>query len=371
MAASATASVAPRAFRVSAGRCFVGPVFDYLLIGGALSLPLVGLVVAASRSEALAPVMRQVELLTSPALLPYVILLVSGTHFAASTVRLYTKPGASASLPLLTVAFPLVALAVLTFCIARPESLGRQLQALYLTWSPYHYAAQAYGLAVMYSYRSGCLLPAREKRWLHWIALLPFFYAFVATLGAGLHWLMPSAVYEIPAFEAALGMLRPALVALGLAGPVVLYLKLQRGAGEAMPLICPLLLIANGLWWFVLPPLQAFVWATFFHGIQYLAIAVIFHVKDQTRRSGNRRGPLFHALAFYGMCLVLAYLLFNCLPWAYVWAGFSLTESLLLVVAAINLHHFIVDGFIWKLGRQDSNRAIVDSGAPARAPAIS
>ena len=36
-----------------------------------------------------------------------------------------------------------------------PERLGTQLHSLYLTWSPYHYAAQAYGLAVMYCYRSG------------------------------------------------------------------------------------------------------------------------------------------------------------------------------------------------------------------------
>ena len=63
------------------------------------------------------------------------------------------------------------------------------------------------------------------------------------------------------------------------------------------------------------------------------------------------------------VCVVLAYALFNCLPQAYVLAGFGLAESMLLVTAAINIHHFIVDAYIWRLGRSDTNRAVVDSGA--------
>ena len=76
----------------------------------------------------------------------------------------------------------------------------------------------------------------------------------------------------------------------------------------------------------------------------------------------NRHGLLYHAARFYGLSLVLAYGLFHLLPRGYVWAGFGYTESLLLVVATINVHHFIVDGFIWRLGRGGSNRRIVDEG---------
>jgi len=36
-----------------------------------------------------------------------------------------------------------------------------------------------------------------------------------------------------------------------------------------------------------------------------------------------------------------------------------------LVVAAINLHHFIVDGYIWRLKKGDSNYRVVESGVPA------
>ncbi len=36
--------------------------------------------------------------------------------------------------------------------------------------------------------------------------------------------------------------------------------------------------------------INAFFWAALFHGVQYLTIAAIFHVREQTRRPENRRG---------------------------------------------------------------------------------
>ena len=135
-----------------------------------------------------------------------------------------------------------------------------------------------------------------------------------------------------------------------------------------MPLIGLLAVLANGIWWVVLDYLSAFFWATIFHGLQYLAIATIFHVKDQSDLPNNERGALYHTTHFYLLSLVLGYGLFYCWPYAFVLVGFGLAESVLLVAAAINIHHFIVDAYIWKLGRKDSNRKIVDSNqSPALA----
>jgi len=69
-----------------------------------------------------------------------------------------------------------------------------------------------------------------------------------------------------------------------------------------------------------------------------------------------------------GATLLLAYGLFYCLPRGYALLGFGYAESLLLAFAAINVHHFIVDAFIWRLGRSDNNRAIVDSASRTPAP---
>ena len=350
-----------RSLGASLGRPFVGPVFDTLLIGGGLSLPVLAVVLAGPDAPWVGGVAAQLNRLTGPGALPWVVLLCSATHFSASTVRLYTKPGTTTSLPFLTMAFPLVSLALLTLCILEADSLGHHLRSLYFTWSPYHFAAQAYGLTVMYCYRSGCGLGDRDKKWLRWVSLLPFFYSFISS-GAGLFWLLPEDVYQSPGVSAVLAPLRPTLVVAGMLGPLALYAWVRRRGRTPMPLIGPLVLLANGIWWFFLPVREAFVWATFFHGIQYLAIVIIFHVREQMAREDNRHGRLYHVVWFYGVSVALAYGLFSCLPQAYSFVGFSLTESLLLVVAAIVIHHFIVDAFIWRLGRQDANRAVVDSG---------
>src|SRR5262249_21929957 len=130
------------------GRCFVHPVFDYLLIGGGLSLLMTLLVVFAPTHG---------DLLATGAMAG-IVLFSNGAHFAASTVRLYTKPGAARSMPFLSKAVPPIAILLMTLCLVYAGRVGRFLDMLYLTWSPYHYAAQTYGLAVMYSYRSGCHL---------------------------------------------------------------------------------------------------------------------------------------------------------------------------------------------------------------------
>lgn len=339
------------------GRTFVHPVFDYLLIGGGLSLVVTVLVLQSRTYE-----------IVDPAILPVLFLASNMAHFASSTVRLYTKPGTRSALPFVSLVFPLVALGALSLCIANPGSIGTHLQALYLTWSPYHYAAQAYGLAVMYSYRSGCQLVAGDKKLLWWVAMLPFFFTFArGDSGSGVTWILPAGLVSASATQGVLEVFKTLVLIAGYAAPAVLFLKVLRSGSGPMPLIALLILFTNAIWWFVLPGIQAFFWATIFHGVQYLAIVIIFHLEEQLARPENRRGRVYHTLWFYGASLLLGYGLFNCLPLAYVLAGFGAVESMLLVVAAINVHHFIVDQFIWRLKPGDSNRRVVEGALPTPA----
>ena len=132
-----------------------------------------------------------------------------------------------------------------------------------------------------------------------------------------------------------------------------------------MPLIGALMLVTNGVWWFIFPPMKAFVWATIFHALQYLAIVIIFHVRDQLNRPDNRRGSIYHAASFYGASLLLGFVLFDWFPRAYIFVGFGASASVMMTVAVINIHHFIVDAFIWRLKKSDNNRGIVDSALSA------
>jgi hypothetical protein len=339
------------------GSSFVHPVFDYLVIGGGLSLAVAAVVLRY-------PQYPQVIGLST---LAFLILVSNSAHFAASTVRLYTKPGTFQALPRLTMVVPLGSLAALTACIAWAERVGADVQGLTLTWSPFHYAAQAYGLALLYAYRAGCVLAPRDKHLLKAASLLPFFYVVVGSEGLGLDWLVPADVLTLPRVDASLRFLAEWLPWASAAAVVLVYLVVWRRIGRPLPLISALLLATNGVWWLVLDPRGAFIWATVFHGLQYLAITTVFHVREQAAQAENRHGGLYHAAWFYGASLLLGYGLFYCLPWAYAWAGFGLLQSVALVVAAINIHHFVVDAFIWRTRKGDSNRQIVAAGQPVAA----
>jgi hypothetical protein len=124
------------------GRTFVSPVFDLALIGGGLSL-LFGVVAYAG------------GLGLSMADLSLVMLFGNFAHFASSTVRLYSKPDALRTLPRsLTLWLPIAVLLVFTGVLLHAGWLVRYIFQVFVIWSPYHYSAQTYGLAMMYNYRS-------------------------------------------------------------------------------------------------------------------------------------------------------------------------------------------------------------------------
>lgn len=342
------------------GRCFVHPVFDYLLIGGGLSLVIIPAVFLLGGPPFMADF----------SMLPWFILFSNSAHFAASTVRLYTKSGSREALPFLTMVFPLVTLCVLTLCIFEADVVGRYIQLLYLSWSPYHYAAQAYGLAVMYCVRSGCILSTNQKKALWWIALLPFFKVLLVAVSKHLaSWHMPEyLLWSDVDWRGAVEIAGRLLGILAMFLPVALFGIVWRSHDRSMPVISLLIIMTNGVWFVVFPLIDGFIWTTIFHGVQYLAIVMIFHVRDRVALPENRRSVAFHVLWFYGMCLVLGYALFNCLPYGYQMLGFGAAESVLLVIAAINIHHFIVDGHIWKLRRGDINRRVVEAASDGNRP---
>ncbi len=354
------ATAGPGAPRFGLGRTFVGPAFDLLLIGGGLTLPLVAWLVSSGVSA--------VGFLGAS--FPILALLLNQAHFAASTVRLYTKPQTFRDLPFVTMVLPLLTLATLSLFVLLADQIGRHLWALYLSWSPFHYAAQAFGLASMYCARSGCRLSEGERRFLRWTCLMPFFKALLAgtPAGYGLGWLLPgSAIASRPLALLAFSWAERGFSVLSFAMPLALFAWIalrsgQRGGGaprKAMPWISLALVASNGIWWVLLPYLEAFLWATLLHAIQYLAIVSVFHVSERMSAPANRHGRLYHVATLYALCVGLGYALFQCWPRVYVMAGLGMVESVLLVVAAINVHHFIVDAFIWRIRRDSGLRSVI------------
>ncbi|MDJ0926968.1 MAG: hypothetical protein QNJ73_04880 [Gammaproteobacteria bacterium] len=341
------------------GNCFVSPWFDYLTIGSVWSIVLTAWWIWEPAA---------VDTVTGLPL-PWLVLLANSAHFAASTVRLYSKPAYYQEFRFLAFGFPAVTLAVLVLAIAFPGEAGRYLQVLYLTWAPFHYAKQVYGLSLMYSFRSGLRLGTGDKRLVYWTAMMPFLYAlFSGSPHMGVGWLLsPEILAARPWLLEGLQTVRSLLGVLVYAMPVLLFGWFWKSKSAPPPLMVASLLLSNALWWTSLSFGEAFVVATIGHGIQYLAIMLIYHVREQMREPTNTRSWLTHASLFYAKCVVLGYAIFNVWPWVFVWAGAGFAESMLMCVAVINIHHFIVDAYIWRLRVPQNQKALADR--PAAAPA--
>jgi hypothetical protein len=335
------------------GRCFLHPALDYAFVGGGITIPIF---LAIYFFPGLTPTETSITLRS--------FLLINGAHFAASTLRLYTKPGARQDFPFLSWGFPVVCLLAVGMGLYWPV-VGRNLTALYFTWSPYHYAAQTYGLAVMYAMRSGARLEQQDKTQIWWVCLLPFLYSFLTSQNAGLAWFVPQEwLLSAPAmslvYRGLVGVVTIGIFAL----PISLFWQLHRMRGKSIPLISLLLQITNGIWWLGTDYLNGWWWTAMFHSIQYLVIVTVQHSKEQMARTDGRQAsvlhrPSYYVGTFYGVCILLAVVLFFALPMLYVPLGFEAAQATVVVVSVINLHHFIVDGFIWR------------TKPPAAAPALS
>jgi tetratricopeptide (TPR) repeat protein len=261
---------------------------------------------------------------------------------------------------------------------------------LYLTWSPWHYTGQNYGIAVMFLRRNGAPLDPATKRWLHLSFLLSFVLVFLQmhTAAAQMNDLPAGYTSDQGAAFVPLGIPLPWTLALAgvvgtayLAALAVAALRLGRGASWRA-LLPAALLSASQLLWFSLPyglvmlglaprldPLDwtfrkhYFTWIAAAHFLQYLWVTAYY-----ARHSGDWHG---HA-RYYGKALLA-----GAAPWTLpflvvgpqAFGPLSADAGLaMLVASAVNIHHFILDGAIWKLKGRIAE-VLIRSGSDAEGPA--
>lgn len=256
----------------------------------------------------------------------------------------------------LLVSIPM-ALVALGAGIAKPWLLG-PLVRLYLTWSAWHYAAQHFGVACMYSARDGRVLQDREKR----VLLFGFGGVSVSMMivansenGVGSENPFGAALYgkaiALLPEQAYWASLVVAAVATGAA--VLAHRMVKARTGRGLDSTVWTLFLVN-VAWFVLPyprlpgahgPWmgQLAMWVAFFppffHCAQYLGVS-----GWRARTSGSVK-PIyaFMTLVFIGL------LLFEGVT-ALVPRVTSLSheEALMLIPPILNVHHFFIDGIIWR-----------------------
>ena len=336
------------------------PAIDLLVGCGLLAVPLGALSWWASTAHASALVIGAAVL----------SIVINGPHYAATIVRALHHDGRSRRVLLVA---SVVALMVAVAAHLSPILLAALFTA-YLTWSPWHYATQNHGVGVVLLARAGGPTATTTERRLLKGAHVVAAVAAVIAIHTGLSeaFLRRIGFSSGVALSAAVACTAIALVV----GGGVLWRLRRRGAPLAGVMAAGLLLLTS-LAWFTLPALighgatTSYVSgaAALLHCAQYLWLASFV----EGRLAFVRRGR-FDALAWAATLVALGVALFTLGPWVVsIACGYDLIVSLLIVQSVVNLHHFVVDAFIWKL-RDPAMAAPLFSGrelAPARRELVS
>lgn len=324
---------------------FVNAPVDYALIGG-LSVALYA-VLALAQDAMTAETIRRWNLAASLAW------LCNWPHFAATNYRLYHSKRNIVQYPMTAIVLPFVMLAAVAASCASPQGVAPWLVKLFLIWSPYHYSGQSLGISLIYARRAGVVVGRLER-----LALAGFIFGSFAFSTARAEVVMATRSYYGITYPT-LGL--PPVVPLAasavmwLCGAVCLAFAVRRSLREHQ-LLPPLILLpalAQFIWFIPGGRLQAFnEFVPFFHGLQYLLIAWAMQLKEKQAEQGIPPSPryvLLESLRWGAGVLLGGVCLFWLLPRVGTMTGLSLQVSEPIVIAAVQIHHFFVDGVIWKL----------------------
>ncbi|MBZ5722277.1 MAG: hypothetical protein LAO03_18045 [Acidobacteriia bacterium] len=226
---------------------------------------------------------------------------------------------------------------------------------LYLTLSPWHYSGQNYGLFMMFARRAGAKPSNAERQALYLAFLLSYgvlFLSFHTGPSSDLLFIsigLPGRVSTLVVM-----VLAVAFVATSAFG-------LSRLAGQVgwRPLLPALTLFSTQFLWFLLPTALSLgerlqipqsryssgVLAVM-HAAQYLWITSYYARREASAENTGRWRPW----AYFGVLIAGGIALFVPGPWlASRLFHRDFGASFLIFTALVNIHHFILDGAIWKL----------------------
>lgn len=321
-------------------------------------------------------------------LAPLLILLIATPHYGATLLRVYEQRSERKAYALFTV-WATIALIALFVLGVRDPAVGTLLFTVYLTWSPWHYTGQNYGIAMLFLRRRSIEPTPAIRRWLHGSFFLSFVLTFLmmhraegASRGlaeGGVHLArlgIPDAFAQvlIPGVAMAYGV--------SLVGAAALLLR----RGSPRDLLPVALIALSQSLWFTLPDLARYAeahagleplafdhrafyfnWVVLAHAVQYLWVTAYYaRASSPWRGAGMFLGKTLLAgnLVWLVPALVFAPQLFG--------GGTSEGQVALLVASLVNLHHFVLDGAIWKLRRTRIANVLIRSekAEPERPPPI-
>jgi tetratricopeptide (TPR) repeat protein len=373
-----TAAAAP----ASSSPWIRGPATDVLLGTGMLYLPFFVV------SLFLGP-----RILFGPlSIVPLLIILFAYAHLGATLVRVYERPEGRRSYRLFAVWITLLIAATVLVGLWVPI-VGSVMLTVYLTFVPWHFTGQNYGISLVFLRRRGIEVTPELKRHL-WTT---FFLSYVIWILA-LHSAQPGTVdYSPLRLQGGLYSFLP----LGIPAVLLPYLLSVVGVLYAWSLsevaarligraklreIAPtfLLMLSQALWFsapvigrYFFQPEQlgplAGLWAPWNAGSTFLVVSLMHSLQYLwiTDYYVRKESPGTTTGAFLGKSLLAGMAIFG-IPFLLllpeIGGGPSYEAGLFLMLnGALNIHHVMMDGVIWKLRHTRIASILIGTGEPAPA----
>jgi hypothetical protein len=321
---------------------FVNGWLDAALIGGLSIIVFAGLRLFTD-GQATPAAVRSASILS---------VFVNYPHFSATVYRLYQSPANIRQFPVTALGLPVLLIGAAAASLWQPQWVAPYFVTLFLIWSPYHYSGQTIGITMLYARRCGFEI----GRWQR-LALTSFvFSTFIANFAyprSGDPIMRYGVMIPVIHFPTWFGSLMVA--AMGVAGAVLAYFVFtwSRAHRRVLPPIVLLPAVTQLVWF--LPGKQTAMFYEFiplFHSLQYLYIAWAMQIGlriAEPEASSEHRSISHETLRWLLRNCAGGIILFIALPWLFYWVDVPMVTVAGVVVAALNIQHFFVDGVIWKL----------------------
>ena len=280
--------------------------------------------------------------------------VVNYPHFSATSYRLYRTQANVDQYPLTAYLVPFLVLRGVALSLQSPTGVAPYFVKFFQIWSPYHFSGQIFGIAMLYARRVGVSFSPLERTCLKWF-IFSTYLALIATFETGLR--------NFQFF----GVIYPALGLPPVVAQLAQWTVFVLGAALVVLLVVrPLVARRPVAWMALVPAATQFIWfgagqqipsfAEFipaFHSVQYLLIAWSVQLKERLDEQQLTGSPAFvkmESARWIGANIAGGFALFWGLPHAASWlGGQSLGLTTAVFFTAIQIHHFFVDGVIWKL----------------------
>ncbi len=279
-------------------------------------------------------------------------------HYMATIYRAYHRAEDFHKYRIFTV--HITALVVLTLLLSHHWlRILPWIFTIYLTWSPWHYSGQNYGLFMMFARRAGADPSKSVRR-----ALYGAFIASYLILFLGFH-TGPSTdpLFISLGIPPVISRWEQIILGVGFLGLSAFGLTSLARVTGWRKLAPSLTLFSSQFLWFLLPAAISLIKGleipqsryssgvlAVMHSAQYLWITSYYARRENRGDVHSKEQRDWRPLAYFSVLVVGGIALFVPGPWLASRAlHHDFTASFLIFTALINIHHFILDGAIWKL----------------------